>query len=154
MNLASATPFALILASAIAAPRVMADGPSKAIPVKVEKTEAGYRMTRGGEPYFIKGAGGRSYLEVLKETGGNAIRTWGEEEIGPLLDRAHELGITVTVGIWLGPAPPGVPVRQRGRRPRRDREVPADLPPLQGPPRRPDVGPGNEMEDDGNDPRI
>ena len=59
-------------------------------------------LERAGKPYFIKGAGGRSYLDVLKACGGNSIRTWGEEDIEPLLDRCQELGLTVTVGIWLG----------------------------------------------------
>ena len=42
------------------------------------------------------------YLEALKEAGGNSLRTWGEDDLEPLLDRAQELGLTVTVGIWLG----------------------------------------------------
>jgi hypothetical protein len=33
--------------------------------------------------------------------GGNSIRTWDGEGIDELLDRAHELGLTVTVGMWL-----------------------------------------------------
>jgi hypothetical protein len=70
--------------------------------VKVQKDEAGYRLLRGGQPYVIKGAGGRMYLETLKEAGGNSLRTWGEDDLEPLLDRAHELGLTVTIGIWLG----------------------------------------------------
>jgi hypothetical protein len=155
MNLASAIPVALILASAIAVPLAMADGPSKAIPVKVEKTEAGFRLLRGGQPYYIKGAGGRSYLEVLKATGGNAIRTWGEEEIGPLLDRAHELGLTVTVGIWLGQPRQGFryddqaavlgQLEKSRRFFRRYKDHPAVLM----------WGLGNEMEgEEGNDPRI
>jgi hypothetical protein len=81
------------------ATRASADGPSV---VKVEKDQGGYRLMRDGEPYEIKGAGGRVYLETLKEAGGNSIRTWGEDDLGPLLDRAHELGLTVTIGIWLG----------------------------------------------------
>src|SRR5450432_3802672 len=96
MRYASLIP--LILASAIACPLAMADGPSGPIPVKIEKTGSGYRLLRNGQPFTIKGAGGRSYLDVLKATGGNSIRTWGEEDIEPLLDRCHELGLTVTVG--------------------------------------------------------
>jgi hypothetical protein len=70
--------------------------------VKVQRNESGYQLLRDGKPYVIKGAGGRVYLEALKDAGGNSLRTWGEDDLEPLLDRAHELGLTVTVGIWLG----------------------------------------------------
>jgi Glycosyl hydrolases family 2, TIM barrel domain len=70
--------------------------------VKVERDETGYHLTRDGRPYVIKGGGGRAYLESLKAAGGNSLRTWGEDDLEPLLDRAQELGLTVTVGIWLG----------------------------------------------------
>ena len=65
--------------------------------VKVQKDEAGYHLLRDGQPYVIKGGGGRMYLETLKEAGGNSLRTWGEDNLEPLLDRAHELGLTVTI---------------------------------------------------------
>jgi hypothetical protein len=70
--------------------------------VTVRKEPPGYQLLRDGKPYVIKGGGGRMHLEALKEAGGNSIRTWGESDLEPLLDRAHELGLTVTVGIWLG----------------------------------------------------
>jgi hypothetical protein len=70
--------------------------------VKVQRDETGYHLLRDGKPYLIKGGGGRVYLELLKEAGGNSLRTWGEDDLEPLLDRAQELGLTVTVGIWLG----------------------------------------------------
>ena len=70
--------------------------------VKLEKTGTGYHLTRNGQPYFIKGAGGRDRLDELVACGGNSIRTWGADDIGPLLDKAQSLGLTVTVGIWLG----------------------------------------------------
>ena len=144
----------LIVASAVIPPPSRADGPGRAIPVKVEKTEKGYRMLRGGEPFFIKGAGGRSYLDVLKASGGNAIRTWGEDNLEPLLDRAHELGLTVTVGIWLGQPRQGFrydneaavrgEIEKSRRFFRRYRDHPAVLM----------WGIGNEMEGSGDDPKI
>jgi len=75
---------------------------AEAIPVELQKTEQGWQLLRGGEPYFIKGAGGQHSLEQLAAAGGNSARTWGGDDIGPLLDEAHSLGLTVTVGIWLG----------------------------------------------------
>ena len=72
-----------------------------AIPVELRQSESGWQLYRGGEPYFIKGAGGDGPLEELAATGANSIRTWGGD-VGNLLDDAHALGMTVTVGIWLG----------------------------------------------------
>ncbi|MDH3933160.1 MAG: hypothetical protein OET16_13155, partial [Chromatiales bacterium] len=45
---------------------------------------------------------GSGSLEQLAAAGANSVRTWGADDIGPLLDEAHALGLTVTVGIWLG----------------------------------------------------
>ncbi len=41
-------------------------------------------------------------MELLAACGANSLRTWGADELEPILDRAHALGLTVTVGIWLG----------------------------------------------------
>ena len=38
----------------------------------------------------------------LAAAGANSIRTWGADDIDELLDEAHALGLSVTVGIWLG----------------------------------------------------
>jgi glycosyl hydrolase family 2 len=74
-----------------------------AIPVKVVKTAAGWRLFRGGEPYFIKGAAGDGPKDELARAGGNSIRTWGVDGDTPrVLDEARRLGLTVTLGIWLG----------------------------------------------------
>ncbi len=122
--------------------------------VKVQKDETGYHLLRDGRPYTIKGGGGRVYLEALKEAGGNSLRTWGEDDLEPLLDRAHELGLTVTVGIWLGQERQGFNYGDAGsvRREvekargffRRYRRHPALLM----------WGLGNEMEGSGDNPVI
>lgn len=74
--------------------------------VKVElrqDAEGGFTLVRGGEPYFIQGAGGGASKSLLKEMGGNSFRTWGVgDETQALLDEAHRLGLTVAVGFWLG----------------------------------------------------
>jgi len=74
---------------------------ANAIPVHLQKDEDGWQLMRGGQPYFIRGAGGTHSLEELAAAGGNSIRTWSADGIGPLLDEAHALGLTVAVGIWL-----------------------------------------------------
>lgn len=70
-------------------------------PVEVARTEAGYELRVDGEPYFVKGVGGVDHFELLAASGGNAIRTWGADHIGPLLDQAQANGLKVAVGIWL-----------------------------------------------------
>ena len=71
------------------------------VPVELRQTDSGWQLLRGGEPYQIRGAGGDGSLAALAAAGGNSVRTWGGD-VGTLLDDAHALGLTVTVGIWLG----------------------------------------------------
>jgi hypothetical protein len=141
----------IVLFSLVAIAGETASGP---IPVKVEKTDRGYRLLRDGQPFFIKGVGGRSYLDVVKASGGNSLRTWGEDDLEPLLDRAQELGLTVTIGIWLGQPRQGCNyadpafVRSETEKCRRFFRRYKNHPALLM------WGLGNEMEGDGNEPRI
>ena len=89
----------LLLAGALILPTF---SQADVVPVELRQTEDGWQLLRGGEPYFIKGAGGSGSLEQLAAAGANSVRTWGADDVGPLLDEAHALGLTVTVGIWLG----------------------------------------------------
>jgi hypothetical protein len=75
---------------------------AEAVPVELRNTDQGWQLFRNGKPYLIRGAGGNNALEQLAAAGGNSIRTWGADDIDELLDEAHELGLTVSVGIWLG----------------------------------------------------
>lgn len=61
-----------------------------------------WQLLRGGQPYFICGAGGDGPKPLLAKVGGNSYRTWGADDLGPKLDEAQRLGLSVTVGIWLG----------------------------------------------------
>ncbi|MEL7483123.1 MAG: glycoside hydrolase family 2 TIM barrel-domain containing protein [Planctomycetota bacterium] len=105
------------LAVVLGALVVAASAVSQSVPVEVTRSEDGFQLLRGGEPYFVKGAGGRQYLELLAASGANSIRTWGQGDLEPrewpdgrtmsLLDRAHELGLTVTAGFWIPHFPGG-----------------------------------------------
>lgn len=135
---------------------------AEAIPVELEKTGQGWRLLRGGEPYFIRGAGGDHSLTSLRAAGANSVRTWdaenvrGDEDVGVLLDEAHALGLTVSVGIWLGHERHGFDyddpdqVATQVARTRRIVERHKDHPALLL------WGLGNEMEgfDDGDNPAI
>ena len=100
-NLLRTTAHALVLSCVCLAlwPSAAARTPSRSNSVKPTQ---GWQLLRGGEPYFIRGAGGDGSLEQLAAAGANSVRTWGADDIGARLDAAHALGLSVTVGIWLG----------------------------------------------------
>ncbi len=77
---------------------------TKAAPGMTRLTQNGgkWQLLRDGKPYFIKGVGGDGSKAALKAAGGNSFRTWGADNIDKQLDEAQKLGLTVTVGMWLG----------------------------------------------------
>ena len=77
---------------------VEAPGPQH---VSIEQQNGSYVLLRNGEPYFIKGVGGRRYLQSAAAAGANSVRTWGAQNAGRLLDQAQGLNMTVMLGIWL-----------------------------------------------------
>ena len=78
-----------------------ASGKASAKPVKVEirKTDSSYQLLRGGQPYFVKGAGGSVYPDRIAAYGGNSIRTWGSNNGQQVLDTAQKYGLTVLMGL-------------------------------------------------------
>lgn len=79
-------------------------GVAQPVPVAVRRTATGYELTRGGRPYFVKGAGGHGYLDRLAAYGGNSIRTWSTDDAGRILDEAQRHGLTVMLGLDTWPA--------------------------------------------------
>jgi hypothetical protein len=95
----------LIIVAACLAMTACSSGPRTAAgPVKVEvvRTDTGYVLLRGGEPYVVRGAG-MSVNDVARfaANGGNSVRTWttrsGPQDIDELLDEAHKHGVTVAL---------------------------------------------------------
>ena len=78
-------------------------GRAAPVPAQVLRAGSGWQLLRGGKPYFIKGAGGDAPKELLARAGGNSLRTWSVDgDTQRILDEAERLGLTVTLGLWLG----------------------------------------------------
>ncbi|MBU2503057.1 hypothetical protein KJ682_17125 [bacterium] len=98
----------VLLAAALALSGCVCAAPlavlAQAVPVTLVRTmDGGWQLLRGGEPYFIMGAGGDGPKDLLAASGANTFRTWGVgPDLGAQLDEAQELGLTVVVGHWLG----------------------------------------------------
>ena len=73
-------------------------------PIKVEirQENGNWQVYRGGEPYYIKGVGGQVHLDKAVAYGANSVRTWGVGEAIDILDDAHEKGLSVLFGLWVG----------------------------------------------------
>jgi hypothetical protein len=76
--------------------------------VEVIENNGKFKLLRGGKEYVIKGAGGQYYLDSIKACGGNSFRLWSTSDsqesgktVQELLDEAQELGLTVTMGLWV-----------------------------------------------------
>lgn len=131
-------------------------GRADPVPVELKQIDGNWILLRNGDPYLIRGAGGPGPLDRLAAAGANSIRVWNTDNVEPILDEAHALGMTVAVGIWLGHERHGfdyndkVRVREQMEKARnavlRYKDHPAVLL----------WGVGNEMEgfESGDDPRI
>lgn len=70
---------------------------------EIRKANDGYKLFLNGEPFYIKGAGvDNGDLDALAQHGANSLRTWSTENGRQVLDKAHELGLKVMMGIWVG----------------------------------------------------
>ena len=79
---------------------------AQAAKVEVVKQDGKYQLLRNGKPYRVNGTGlANGDLDRLAAHGGNSIRTWatvdGPEGTARLLDEAHELGITVSLCVYV-----------------------------------------------------
>lgn len=102
MKCAFVFPRLIAAAIAVTLPTVARADATGPVATTVVKTANSYKLLRGGQPYFIKGAGGDASKQLLKDSGGNSFRTWGAGGLDAKLDEAQKLGLTVTIGIWLG----------------------------------------------------
>jgi len=73
-------------------------------PIKVEirETNGKWQLYRGGEPYYINGVGGSTYLDRAVAYGANSVRACSAADAAKILDEAQEKGLTVLFGLWVG----------------------------------------------------
>ena len=78
--------------------------PAGPVKVEIHKENGSFRLYRGGQPYFIKGAvyggdpNGKVPLRGLAACGGNSVRAGGAR----ILDEAQRLGMTVLFNLPMG----------------------------------------------------
>ena len=78
------------------------EGNSGPIKVEVVKQDGKWQLLRGGQPYYVNGVGGDEYLDRAVAYGANSLRTWSPDGAQEILDEAHERGMTVLMGLWVG----------------------------------------------------
>lgn len=91
---------ALIFAVALGLSFVPKKDPVSVVTIKKENDR--YRLYRNGKPYWIQGAGGYSYYDKLAANGGNSVRLWSTVGAKECMDKAYQLGLTVTLGLDIG----------------------------------------------------
>lgn len=73
--------------------------PAPPVKVEIKKNKNAFQLYHNGEPYFIKGAGGYTNYNQLKQFGGNSVRIWTTTGAKEYLDEAYKHGLTVTMGL-------------------------------------------------------
>ena len=122
--------------------------------VILEKDGDRYQLLANGEVFQIKGAGGINQFKEFRELGGNSVRTWGVDELGRVLDEAHEHNLMVCAGIWLGHQRHGFSYQDSESVSKQLRESLAAVEKYKDHPALLLWGVGNEMEGEGNDPSV
>ncbi len=133
-------------------------------PLSMHRTADGrWELLRDGKPFVFRGAGGQQHLDVLVESGGNSIRTWGigslSENTGgkPLVEQARRHGLVIAAGIWVAHERHGFDYNDPAQIQRQREEIRAAVAKWKHEPAIGLWGLGNEMEgptSDGRDNRI
>ncbi|RYD61265.1 MAG: hypothetical protein EOP83_17455, partial [Verrucomicrobiaceae bacterium] len=145
-------------------PVLLATAVAESGPVSMRKNDSGtWELVRDGKPYFIRGAGGQRSLDVLIESGGNSIRTWGVDALEEKVDgktlttRAREMDLTITAGLWVGHERHGFNYSDPAQLEKQRKAIRAAVAKWKNEPAIGIWGLGNEMEGptaDGKDDRI
>jgi len=128
----------------------------KPVKVTVKKVADGWVLLRGGQPYYVNGVGGSGHLDLLKQLGGNSVRTWSSAELEKdgVLNDAQRLGLTVAAGLWLGPERHGFNYNDPAAVRKQFDDAIAAVRKFKDNPAILVWGIGNEMEGDGTNPVV
>lgn len=126
------------------------------VPVQVKRVSDGWLLLRDGKPYYINGAGGSGSLELLKQLGGNSIRTWSADSLErrDLLANTQRLGLTIAAGLALAQERHGFSYNDSAQVKKQFDESIASVEKFKNEPNILIWGIGNEMEADGTIPAI
>lgn len=69
--------------------------------VRVAKEHGRYVLYRNNTPFVVKGGSGYTHMSMLREIGGNTIRTWDTTGLGAILDSAAANNLAVIAGIYV-----------------------------------------------------
>lgn len=69
--------------------------------VEIVQRDGVFTLLRNGQPYRIRGVGGRTRLEQAAQLGANSLRIWGGEDAPAAFAAAERCDLTVFLGIWL-----------------------------------------------------
>ena len=123
--------------------------------VRIVQTAGKSQLFLNGKPYFIRGAGGGGPKAMLAQCGGNSLRTWGiGRDTQKDLDEAQRLGLTVTVGHWLGHKEHGFRYDEPAVVQKQLEEVRRAVLKYKDHPALLMWGLGNEMENDNDSPEL
>ncbi len=67
--------------------------------VQIMETNGKFIISKDGQPFTIKGAGGTSQFHRLSRAGGNTLRVWDTTNLAVVLDSAHANKLSVIVGL-------------------------------------------------------
>lgn len=107
-----------------------------------------------GKPFRIKGVGGDSSMQRLRDLGGNSVRTWDAEGEAAHLQQANALGLKICLGIWLGQPRQGFRYDDPAQVAKQRDRVRGLVKQFKDSPAVLVWGLGNEMEGSGDDPNI
>jgi hypothetical protein len=127
---------------------------TKPVSVRLEKTAHGFRLLRGGKPYFIRGAGGDKQLDLLAQFGANSVRTWGAEQLDTVLPQARKHNLSVCAGLWMGHERHGFDYNDVVRVEQQKQTLLQAVEKHKNDPAILLWAVGNEMEGDGKNPRV
>ena len=93
--------FAILFVTGLISCQTDQPGPDQPISVEILEENGQFQLYRGGEPTFIKGARtlGTRYIDKVAEYGGNSVRIGYGNGVQEVLDKAHDLGLSVLVGL-------------------------------------------------------